>query len=236
MLITITARPQPFAFDPATTAVIVIDAQNDFGAKGGYVDSFGVPLEGTRATIGPIARALDAARAANIPIVYTKIEYKRDLSNVGGPASPNRELLGLGSGDFLIENTWNTDIVPELAPRQGDVIVSKQRYSAFFQTDLDDILLARGITNLVFVGWTTSVCVESTVRDAFYRDYRCVVLEDCTAETVGRSQVRTNHEASLYVIQAQFGWVADSKALIDGLAQAAIPASPYIGTSDLREP
>ena len=177
-------------------------------------------------TIEPIARVLAAARAANIPIVYTKMEYKRDLSNVGGPDSPNRELLGLGSGDFLIESTWNTEIVPELAPRDGDVIVSKQRYSAFFQTDLDDILRARGITYLAFVGWTTSVCVESTVRDAFYRDYRCIVLEDCTAETVGRSHVRTNHEASLYVIQAQFGWVANSQSLIDGLARAPGQASP----------
>jgi ureidoacrylate peracid hydrolase len=220
MPITIAARPQPYAFDPSATAVIAIDLQNDFGARGGYVDSFGVPIEGTRATIGPIARVLDAARAANIAIVYTKMEYKRDLSNVGGPESPNRELLGLGSGDFLIENTWNTDIVPELAPRHGDTIVSKQRYSGFFETNLDDILRGRGITNLVFVGWTTSVCVESTVRDAFYRDYRCVVLEDCTAETVGRSQVRTNHEASLLIIEAQFGWVADSQALVDGLARA----------------
>jgi len=217
MPITIAARPQPYAFEPSATAVVAVDLQNDFGAKGGYVDSFGVPIEGTRATIGPIARVLDAARAANIPIVYTKMEFKRDLSNLGGPDSPNRELLGLGSGDFLIENTWNTEIIPELAPRHGDTIVSKQRYSAFFQTDLDNILRARGITNLVFVGWTTSVCVESTVRDAFYRDYRCVVLEDCTAETVGRSHVRTNHEASLFVIQAQFGWVTDSRSLVDGL-------------------
>ena len=221
MTITIPAKPEPYAFEPSTTAVIAIDLQNDFGAKGGYVDSFGVPLEGTRATIQPIARVLSAARAASIPIVYTKIEYKRDLSNVGGPASPHRERLGLGGGDFLIEGTWNTEIIPEVAPRDGDVIVPKQRYSAFFETDLDDILRARGIANLVFVGWTTSVCVESTVRDACYRDYRCVVLEDCTAEPIGRSQVRTNHEASLYVIQAQFGWVADSHALIDGLAQAA---------------
>lgn len=223
--ITITARPRPYAFDRSATAVIAIDLQNDFGAKGGYVDSFGVPLEGTRATIHPIARVLGAARAANVPIVYTRIEFRRDLSNVGGPDSPFRELLGLGGGDFLIEDTWNTAIVPELAPVPGDLIVSKQRYSAFFETDLDDLLRVRGITNLVFVGWTTSACVESTVRDAFYRDYRCVVLEDCTAETVGRSQVRTNHEASLYVIQAQFGWVADSWSFIDGLAQATGPAS-----------
>jgi ureidoacrylate peracid hydrolase len=156
-----------------------------------------------------------------MPVIYTKVEYRRDLSNVGGPDSPNRELLGLGAGDFLIENTWNTDIVAELAPSPGDTILSKQRYSAFYGTDLEDVLQARAIRSLIFVGWTTSVCVESSVRDAFHRDYRSLVLEDCTAETVGRSQSRTNHEASLYVIQAQFGWVSTSSALLGGLADSA---------------
>ena len=218
MSLTIDAKPQPFVFEPSRTAVLAIDLQNDFGAAGGYVASFGVPLEATRATIEPIGRVLAAARAASIPVVYTQIEFKRDLSNLGGPDAPFRDILGLGGGDFLIEGTWNTDIVNELAPEAGDLVVSKQRYSAFFDTDLDAILRSRDINSLVFVGWTTSVCVESTVRDAFFRDYRCVVLEDCTAETVGRSQVRTNHDASLYVIQAQFGWVANSMALLDGLA------------------
>lgn len=218
MSVTIVAKPRPYTFEPAQTAVIAIDLQNDFGAAGGYVDSFGVPLEGTRATIEPIARVLTAARAANLPVVYTRIEFRRDLSNLGQPGSPNREIIGLeGDGDYLIEGTWNTDIVDELSPQPGDLVVSKHRYSAFFETNLDELLRERGITNLVFVGWTTSVCVESSVRDAVFRDYRCLVLEDCTAETIGRSQARTNHDATLYVIQAQFGWVADSKSLLDGL-------------------
>lgn len=222
MSLTIEARPRPYTFEPGWSAVLAIDLQNDFGAAGGYVDSFGVPLEGVRATIEPIGRVLDAARAANMPVVYTRIEFKRDLSNLGGPGSPNREIIGLEpGGDYLIEGTWNADIVAELAPRPGDLVVSKHRYSAFFETDLDEILRSRGISNLVFVGWTTSVCVESTVRDAVFRDYRCLVLEDCTAETVGRTRVRTNHEATLYVIQAQFGWVADSKSLLDELAKVA---------------
>jgi ureidoacrylate peracid hydrolase len=221
MRIAIAAKPEKFTFDPSETAVIAVDLQNDFGAKGGYVDSFGVPLDGARATIEPIGRVLAAARAAGMPVVYTKVEYSRDLSNVGAADSPTRARLGLGDGDFLIEGTWNTDIVSELAPEPGDLIVSKRRYSGFYETDLDELLRARGITSLVFVGWTTSVCVESTVRDASFRDYACVVLADCTAETIGRSQVRTNHEASLYVIQAQFGWVAESPALLEALAQAA---------------
>jgi len=225
MPLTITARPKPFSFEPPTTAVIAIDLQNDFGAEGGLVDSYGVPIEAARATIEPIARVLNAARAAAMPIVYTKMEFKRDLSNVGGPDSPNREILALGEGDFLIEHTWNTDIVAELGPHPGDVIVSKQRYSGFFDTDLDEVLRTRSITHLVFVGWTTSVCVESTLRDASYRDYWSLVLSDCTAEVIGQNQARTNHEASLDVIQAQFGWVAESKSLLDALE----------GSRDIRE-
>jgi len=219
--ITLDARPEPFTFDPAATAVIAVDLQNDFGSEGGYVHHFGVPLDGARATIVPIGRVLAAARAAGMPVVYTKVEFKRDLSNLGGHDSPTRARLGLGEGDYLIEGTWNSDIVAELAPQPGDLIVSKRRYSGFYETNLDELLRARGIRSLVFVGWTTSVCVESTLRDASFRDYGCVVLADCTAETIGRSQVRTNHEASLYVIQAQFGWVAESPALLEALAQGA---------------
>jgi len=221
MRITIAAKPEPFSFDPSATAVIAVDLQNDFGAEGGYVHHFGVPIEGARATIDPVGRVLAAARSAGIPVVYTKMEFKRDLSNVGEPDSPTRARLELGEGDFLIEGTWNSDIVSELAPQPGDLMVSKRRYSGFYETDLDDLLRARGIRSLIFVGWTTSVCVESTLRDASFRDYACVILDDCTAETIGRSQVRTNHEASLYVIQAQFGWVAESAALLESLGDAA---------------
>jgi len=158
-------------------------------------------------------------------VVYLKMEFARDLSNLGGPNAPNREKhlgFGVGAGDFLIEGTWNTDIVPELAPEPGDVLVSKQRYSGFFRTELDDVLREREIKNLVFVGWTTSVCVESTLRDAFFRDYRCVVLSDCTGEVVGSDLTRTNHEASLLLIEGLFGWVTDSASLVQALARATV--------------
>jgi ureidoacrylate peracid hydrolase len=169
---------------------------------------------------------LDAARTAGMTIVYLKMEFARDLSNLGGPDAPNREKhlgFGVGASNFLIEGTWNTEIVPELAPQPGDVVISKHRYSGFFQTELDRVLREREIRNLVFVGWTTSVCVESTLRDAFFRDYRCLVLSDCTAEVVGSDLVRTNHEASLLVIKALFGWVAESESLLQVLAQVSVP-------------
>jgi ureidoacrylate peracid hydrolase len=225
MLVTIEAKPEPFAIDPRETALIAVDMQNDFGAVGGMFASKGLPITAARATIEPTARVLAAARAAGMTVVYLKMEFTRDLSNLGGPDAPNRERhlgFGVGAGDFLIEGTWNTDIVPELAPEPGDVLVSKQRYSGFFQTELDDVLRGRDIKSLVFVGWKTSVCVESTLRDAFFRDYRCVVLSDCTAEVVGGDLVRTNHDASLLVIEGLFGWVADSQSLLQALAQTSV--------------
>ena len=227
MYLTIEAKPEPLAIDPRETAVIVVDMQNDFGTDGGLLASKGLPIEAARATIEPTARVLDAARAAGMTVVYLKMEFKRDLSNLGGSGAPNREKhlgFGIGVGDFLIEGTWNTDIVAELAPEPGDVLISKHRYSGFFETDLDDVLREREIKNLVFVGWTTSVCVESTLRDAFFRDYRCLVLSDCTAEVVGSHLVRTNHEASLLVIEVLFGWVSNSERLVQALEASAATA------------
>ena len=222
MYVTIDAKPEPLAVDPRETAVIAVDMQNDFGGEGGMFASKGLPIEAARATIEPTARVLDAARAGGMTVVYLKMEFARDLSNLGGPGAPNRERhlgFGVGVGNFLIEGTWNTDIVPELAPKPGDLLVSKQRYSGFFETELDDVLRERNIKNLVFVGWTTSVCVESTLRDAFFRDYRCLVLSDCTAEVVGCDAVRTNHEASLLVIEGLFGWVTNSESLLQALTR-----------------
>jgi ureidoacrylate peracid hydrolase len=98
--------------------------------------------------------------------------------------------------------------------------VSKHRYSGFYATDLDRLLRASGLDTLIFTGATTSVCVESTLRDAFYRDYRCVLLSDCTAEPIGSQLTRSNHEASLLVIETLFGWIADSPSLVTALSDA----------------
>ena len=99
-------------------------------------------------------------------------------------------------------------------------MVAKHRYSGFFETELDALLRARGITSLIFTGCTTSVCVESTLRDAFYRDYQCLLLTDCCAEAIGSDQARTNHDASLTVIEALLGWTAESEQLLASMADA----------------
>jgi ureidoacrylate peracid hydrolase len=119
----------------------------------------------------------------------------------------------------LIRETWNTEIVDELTPQAADVVLYKTRYSGFYETDLDRVLRSRGVTSLVVTGCTTSICVESTIRDGMFRGYSCVLLEDCAAEPIGQGLPRSNHEASLLAIQLLFGWVSTSGNVIRALRQ-----------------
>ena len=234
-MIEVPARPSPLELDPSRTAVLVIDMQNDFGAAGGMFDRAGIDIGGIKAAVATTARILAAARAAGMPVVYVKMEHPDDLSNVGPEDGPHWiKHLPLAAGKdveapdgspskILVENTWNTEILAELEPEPGDRIISKHRYSGFFETELDDVLRALDVKHLIVTGCTTSICVDSTVRDAMYRDYSCLVLEDCTAEPLGAGTSRTNHEATLLSIEVLFGWVTSSQALIDSLAPVAKP-------------
>ena len=236
-MLSIDARPDALTVEPTSTAVVVVDMQNDFGAEGGMFDRAGIPISGIQSVVEPTARVLAAARAAGMQVVYLTMQFEPDLSDAGGPDAPNLVIhrrLGLGDpvaapdgrgGRILVRDTWNTEILSELAPEDGDVVVPKHRFSGFFETDLDAILKERGITTLIFTGCTTSVCVESTLRDAFFRDYRCLLLEDCCAEPIGGDQVRSNHEASVLTIQMLFGWVSDSSRFDSALSvSSAAPA------------
>jgi ureidoacrylate peracid hydrolase len=223
------ARPEAIKVDPARTAVIVIDMQHDFGSRGGMFDLAGLDVAPIQRLVQPISRVLEAARNAGLLIIYTRQEHNLDLSDAGGEHAPHwvkHQRMNVGrsvtapdgtESRILIRNTWNTAIVPELAPQSGDVVISKHRYSAFFETQLDSVLRARGIETLIFTGATTSVCVESTVRDATFRDYRCVVLRDCTTELIAADSPRSNHEASLLIIELLFGWTAESNDVIGAL-------------------
>ena len=240
--ISVDARPGPFMFDPSKTAVIVIDMQNDFGAEKGMFACAGIPIDAIQSAVVPTARVLAAARPAGIKVVYLKMQFEPDLSDAGGPEAPNRVRhlrIGVGSGvdapdgsesRILIRDTWNTAILPALEPEDGDLVVPKHRFSGFFETNLDELLKEHGIETLVFTGCTTSVCVESTVRDAFFRDYRLVVLEDCTAEPMG------THESTLRLVERFFGWVSDSSAFVEALGDGywASALSGAAGTSAQR--
>jgi len=220
------AKPEAVSLDTAKTAVIVVDMQNDFGAKGGMLDRAGIDISGIQRAVGPTANVLCAARAAGVKIIYLKMGYRPDLSDLGASDSVNRvRHLRLGVGDkvsapdgtdsrILIRDTWNTDIVSELKPEPGDDVIYKTRFSGFYETDLDARLKKLGIKHLIVTGCTTSVCVDSTVRDAMFRDYLCVLLPDCMSEPIGYGLPRSNHDASLLTAEVLLGWVADSKSFL----------------------
>jgi ureidoacrylate peracid hydrolase len=118
---------------------------------------------------------------------------------------------------ILIRDTWNTDILPELELQADDLIVYKKRYSGFYETDLDARLKQTGIKHLIVTGCTTTICVESTVRDAMFRDYLCVLPADCMAEPIGAGFARSNHGASLLATEVLLGWVSSSDQFIEAL-------------------
>jgi ureidoacrylate peracid hydrolase len=223
--VTVDARPAPVSVTPARTGVIVVDMQNDFATVGGMFERAGIDISIIRPAIEPTRQLLDAARAAGIRVAYLKMGFLDDLSDSGAPSSPNWLKHGpLHAGDsviapdgtpsrILIRDTWNTAIIDELTPQAGDLVVWKHRFSGFFETPLHDLLQAEGIDTLLFVGATTSICVESTVRDAMYRDYHCVIIEDCVAEPIGHDLPVSNHQASLLALQILFGSITDSAAV-----------------------
>jgi ureidoacrylate peracid hydrolase len=227
--VTIEARPEPITIDTSTTAVIVVDMQNDFGSKGGMFERAGIDISGIQEAVPPTARVLESARKAGIKVVYLKMAYRPDLSDLGAPESVNRvRHLQLGVGQHvtapdgapsrvLVRDTWNSEIVDELKPHADDVVLYKTRFSGFYKTDLDERLRALGVKHLIVTGCTTSICVESTVRDAMFRDYLCILLTDCMSEPIGNGLARSNHEASLLSTEVLLGWISDSQQLVTSL-------------------
>ena len=222
-VVTLPAQPRPVDIDIRKTAVIVVDMQNDFVTKGGLFDRLGISVAGMQNNVARIRKTLEMARKEGLPIVYLKMGYRSDLSDIGPADSPmgaenRRAHVGEKmrapdgrEGRLLVRDTWNTDIVDELKPQAGDIVVYKTRFSGFYNTELEAILKRRGIRTLIMMGGTTSVCVESTLRDAMFRDFTPVLLSDCTAEPIGQELPRSNHEATLFLIQeAPFGAVATS--------------------------
>ena len=215
------------------TAVIVVDMQNDFGHPDGMFARAGVDISGIQAAAAPTAAVLVAARRVGAKVVYLKMAYRADLSDAGAPGGPNRVKqapMGIGeqvpapdgtTGRILIRDTWNTDIMDELTPEAGDAVLYKHRFSGFYETALHELLQRSNIKYLVFTGGTTSVCVESTMRDAAFRDYYCLLLQDCTAEPIAQ----TSHDASLHLLGRVFGWTCRSEDLLTALRQPAIRPS-----------
>jgi len=224
--VTLPARPESLSIDPRQSALIVVDMQNAYASKGGYLDLAGFDIGGAQAAVEAIATALRAARSAGMTIIYFQNGWDADYVEAGGPASPNyhksnalktmRQRLEL-AGSLLAKGGWDYALVDALAPQPGDIVIPKPRYSAFYNTQLDSILRGRSIRTLVFTGIATNVCVESTLRDGFFLEYFGIVLEDATHQA-GPDYVQ---KAAIYNIETFFGWVSNVADFCGAIRQAA---------------
>ena len=220
------ADPYPWPYDDRVpvdrVALVCIDWQTDFCGPGGYVDAMGYDIELTRAGLPHTAKLLAHARSLGLTIIHTREGHDPDLSDLPAnkrwrSARIGAEIGGAGPcGRILVRGEPGWDIVPEVAPAAGEVVIDKPGKGAFYATNLDLVLRTKGISHLILTGITTDVCVHTTMREANDRGYECLMLSDCTGATD-----YGNYLAALKMIKMQggvFGAVADSEAFIKAIA------------------
>ncbi|WP_405140817.1 cysteine hydrolase [Sphaerisporangium sp. NBC_01403] len=207
------AEPYTYGFDPAHTALLLIDMQRDFVEPGGFGETLGNDVTMLRQVIPPLQEVLAATRKAGMTVIHTREGHVPDLSDCPpaklGRGAPSMRIGEPGpKGRILIRGEYGHDIIDELAPIEGELVLDKPGKGAFYATDLGQVLRAGDIRSLVVTGVTTEVCVHTTVREANDRGYECLVLSDCVGSYFAEFQ-----RYGLEMIAAQggiFGWVAPS--------------------------
>jgi ureidoacrylate peracid hydrolase len=187
-------------FRKESTAVLVVDMLNDFFKPGGKM-----VLDGGCVLFEPIRKLLRKARSVKVPVIYVNDSHRPGLKE-------DREFKK--RAEHCIEGTWGAQVVDELRPRNNDVMVTKRRFSGFFETDLDLTLKDLQVDTVIVMGVVTNICVRSTIHDAFFRGYRVIVPRDCVMATGEREQ-----QSSLYDIETHFGDVTTSEKVIEIMAK-----------------
>jgi len=223
MEVVIPAKPEPITLDIARTALVVVDMQNAFAKKGGMLDVLGSFSEArANRAIANDKRIIEAFRRKRMKIIYLRMTYGPDLADAGGPESPNYWKQGgrvamrqhpEWKGRFLTTGTWDWEIINELEPQLEEIIINKSRYSGFVRTELDTVLKTHDIKYIVFIGIATNVCVESTLRDAYFHEYFPVLVSDACGN-IGPDFIQ---EATVWNVTSVFGWVTTSNDLIEAL-------------------
>lgn len=225
---TIHAEPQIVTMDLHRTAMIIIDMQNDFCAKGGWVDHLGVDYTPDRKPIAPLQRLLPALRKADVPVIWVNWGNRPDLMNMPPNQlhlyKPTGQGIGLGeplpgSGAHVLEkDSWAAAVVDELRPEAGDISVDKHRISGFWDTPLDSILRNLGTKTVMFAGVNTDQCVLHSLTDANFLGYGCILVEDCCATTSPDYCT----EATIFNVKKCFGFVTNTSHVMKGLKAAGI--------------
>ena len=220
-MIEVAAEPFPFPLDPEHCALVVIDMQRDFLEKGGFGETLGNDLTPVIAIVPTVAKLIALFRAKGWPILHTRETHKADLSDCP-PAKRLRGKPSLRIGDpgpmgrILIRGEPGAGIVAECAPIEGEMVVDTPGKGMFYATDVEAMLKARGITQLVFAGVTTEVCVQTSMREANDRGYEGLLIEDATASYFPRFK-----DAAIDMIRAQgaiVGWTTPLEQLARAVA------------------
>ena len=220
--LTIDTSPAPIQIHTTQTAVIVVDMQNAFAKRGGYMDLAGYDISKTEGIITPCREIITTARKTGCKIIYFQMGCSPDMSEVGTEGSPF--YLKSKGIDLIRQNpefkeksyiygTWGAEIIDELQPQAEDIVIKKQRYDGFIGTNLELVLSTLDIKHLIFIGTATNVCVESTLRHAFFLDYINILVSDAVS-ALGPDMLQ---EATIHNVQSKFGWVTTTDKLLDGL-------------------
>lgn len=221
-MLNVPAEPENIEIDALKTAVLVVDMLNIFVHRGGYFGEIGLDISATQKIIKPCQEIVQAARAKGIKVIYLQMGHSPDLSAIGSPDSPGRhksKALSLIAqrpelkDKLYIYGTWGANIIKELEPQQGDIVIKKQKHDGFIGTNLDIILRTYGIKYLIFTGTASNICVESTLRHAFSLEYFPILVTDAVSPMGPRS----TQEATIFNVRSIFGWITTAENLLQAI-------------------